>query len=238
MSMKFNSQYDFFSYLYDKGLLSSFEISSDGGYGFLVDIFPTPPSEQIRELIEGICWNNLAHLTGSHQLTKNSNGELESKTFRCENVELWDNKREISRQIMETIATHLSLPNKLFRETNEFEPAVFVDLKMTYRDNKVEEFSVDYNWDDDTLNEMIEHFSLKPSTKEVSDILSKKHPANLSEAIKDYVFSFSFDFNPTGFFLVLEEYVIYQLEVNGEDEISLKDRLSKQEVIEAEDLGK
>ena len=223
MDLTFNSEYDLLCYLYDNKFLTSVDVCSDAGCDLLIELAPDPPSDQIKELVTSIFWGNFAHLTGDHEIKRNSKNELVTSIWRREDVSLWDDIGTFSNDIMKIIGTHLSLPVELF----EGESAVFVELKMSCNERKVDSFSIKYS--DFDIPDTIEDFGLAISYEEVLDIINKGDTPGLADAIKDYVLGIldANDEEATGFDLTLSESNIEHLHIYSSDQLPLKDWLSE-----------
>jgi hypothetical protein len=237
MDLTFNSEYDLLCYLYDNNFLTSVDVCSDAGCDLLIELTPDPPSDQIKELVTSIFWGNFAHLTGNHSIKRNSKNELVTSIWRNEDVSLWDDIRTFSNDIMKIIGTHLSLPVELFDVSQEYEPAVFVELKMSCNDRKVDSFSIKYS--DFAIDDHIDELGLSISCEEVLDIINKGDTPGLADAIKDYVLGIldADDEEATGFDLSLSEYNIEHLNIYSSDQIPLKDWLSEREDIKITSLA-
>jgi hypothetical protein len=237
MDLTFNSEYDLLCYLYDNNFLSSVDVCSDGGRDLLIELTPDPPSDQIKELVTSIFWGNFAHLTGDHSIERNSKNELVTSIWRNEDVSLSNDIVTFSRDIMKIIGSHLSLPVELFEVSPEWDSAVFVKLKMSCNDRKVDGFSIKYS--DFGISETIEEIGLSISYEEVSKIIDKGDTPGLADAIKDYVLGIldADDEEATGFNLSLSEYNIERLNIYSSDQIPLKDWLSEREDIKITSLA-
>ena len=231
MDLTFNSEYDLLCYLYDNNFLTSVNVYSDAGCDLLIELTPDPPSDQIKELVTSIFWGNFAHLTGDHAIKRNSKNELVTSIWRNEDVSLWDDILTFSNDIMKIIGTHLSLPVELFDVSQEYEPAVFVELEMSCNERKVDSFSIKYS--DFGITDSIEEHGLSISYEEVMDIINKGNAPGLADAIKDYVLGIldADDEEATGFNLTLSEYNIQHLHIYSDDQIPLKDWLSERKDI-------
>ena len=236
MDLTFNSEYDLLCYLYDNNFLTSVNVYSDAGCDLLIELTPDPPSAQIKELVTSIFWGNFAHLTGNHSIERNSKNELVTSIWRNEDVSLWDDVGTFSNDIMKIIGSHLSLPVELFEVSAEWDSAVFVKLKMSCNDRKVDSFSIKYS--DFDIPDRIEEIGLSISYEEVLKIIDKGDTPGLADAIKDYVLGILYadDDEATGFDLSLSEYNIEHLNIYSSDQIPLKDWLSEREDIKITSL--
>lgn len=144
---------------------------------------------------------------------------------------MWDDIGTFSNDIMKIIGTHLSLPVELFDVSQEYEPAVFVELKMSCNDRKVDSFSIKYS--DFAIDDHIDELGLSISYEEVLDIINKGDTPGLADAIKDYALGIldADDEEATGFNLTLSEYNIEHLNIYSSDHIPLKDWLSERKDI-------
>ncbi|MBT8037271.1 MAG: hypothetical protein KJO21_06970 [Verrucomicrobiae bacterium] len=233
MNLTFNSKYEFFCYLYDEKILTSFEVFSDAGRDLIIELTPDPPSEEIKDVVTSVIWHNFAHLTGYHVLKRTPDDGLVTQVSRSEELDLWDQVDTFSNEIMKIIGTHLALPVELFENSRGWEPSVFVNLKMSCLEGEVKSFSIECS--DFDIEDCIDRHSLKISLEEVMGIIEDGSALGVADAIKDYVLGINVhDFESTGFDLTLDEYKIYHLYVYGCDQIHLKNMLGENDVLKIE----